>query len=344
MQKKKSLGQHFLHSSKIIFDIVAAGNIRPDDIVLEIGSGEGTLTSALLQTGAHVISVEKDDRLIPVLQEKFAKEISIGQFRLIHQDILQCSIESLILSDLDAVRGGQKKGEEAYSLYGDENFLKSNKEMRQMCKYKLVANIPYYITGQILRMFLEAKNQPKDMVLLVQKEVAERIVAKENKQHGKESLLSLSVKAFGEPKIIRIVKKGSFNPPPKVDSAVLHISDISRKRFVDFPRAWPWGKAEKLFFECLHAGFAHKRKQLLPNLLSANFSLNLQNMPITKDLLTPSVSKFDKGKIMEVFEKADIDPKARAEDIPLETWVKLCKNLENYRKKTTRFKTRAREK
>ena len=276
MLKKKSLGQHFLRSKNIISDIVNAGKVKSGDVVLEIGPGEGTLTVALLQTGAHVIAVEKDDRLIPVLQEKFSKEIKSRSLTLIHDDVLKFNTST------------------------------HNLETRT---YKIIANIPYYITGQIIRMFLESENQPESMTLLVQKEVAERIVAKPSFSNsvarsakggfrvkgGKESLLSLSVKAYGHPKYIRTVGRGAFSPQPNVDSAVLCIENISRSNFKKI--------SEEKFFEILHAGFAHKRKQLLPNL---------------------STSQVDKSLLVEAFRKCEIDLKARAEDVPLKTWLKLC--------------------
>ena len=126
MKTKKSLGQYFLNSPQIIKDIVSAGNVTSEDIVLEIGPGEGTLTEGLLQTGAHIISVEKDDRLIPELHKKFAREIALKQLDLVHADILDLELPHIATGE-----------------------------------YKVVANIPYYITGQIIRMFLESNNQPK---------------------------------------------------------------------------------------------------------------------------------------------------------------------------------------
>ncbi len=255
MKTKKSLGQHFLNSPQIIADIVTAGKVSADDVVLEIGPGEGVLTEQLLSTGAHIICVEKDDRLIPELQKKFVREISLKKLDLIHADVLDFQLPHI---------AGKP--------------------------YKIVANIPYYITGQIIRMFLESDTQPTSMTLLVQKEVAERIVARD----GKESLLSLSVKAFGEPKIVRTVGKGAFSPPPKVDSAVLNIENISKERL--------GGIDEKFFFEILHAGFAHKRKQLLPNLSSL----------------------YKKEKLVKAFEKIDLGLKSRAEDVSLATWLHLC--------------------
>lgn len=258
VKTKKSLGQHFLNSPKIIADIVSAGKVVKTDLVVEIGPGEGVLTKALLETGANVVVVEKDDRLIPFLEEKFSKQISSGQLKLIHQDVLDYDLRKITKNS-----------------------------------YKIIANIPYYITGQIIRMFLEADKQPESMVLLVQKEVAERIVARDKK----ESLLSLSVKIYGEPKITRTVGRGAFNPQPNVDSAVITIENIS-KRKID-------GVDEKLFFSILHAGFAHKRKQLLPN---------LSNLYKKEDLL-------------RAFEICQIDPRSRAEDIFLENWVMLCKEI-----------------
>lgn len=163
MIKKKSLGQHFLNSPQIVSDIVTAGKVTQEDTVLEIGPGEGVLTEKLLATGAHVISIEKDDRLIPELHKRFNREISLKQFDLIHADVLDVGL----------------------------THISSN-------KYKVVANIPYYITGQIIRMFLESDRQPTAMTLLIQKEVADRIVARDKK----ESLLSLSVKVFGDPKYL----------------------------------------------------------------------------------------------------------------------------------------------
>ncbi|TAL48830.1 ribosomal RNA small subunit methyltransferase A [Patescibacteria group bacterium] len=213
---KKSLGQHFLHSPGIFQKIVAAAKIKSGERVLEVGPGKGNLTTALLNAGARVVTVEKDDRLIPLLQERFVKEIKSGDLKIIHGDILEM--------DLRSVFRGQR--------------------------YKIVANIPYYITGRFLKEFLSSKNQPNDMILLLQKEVAERIVARDKK----ESILSISVKTYGTPRIVSIVKRGNFFPPPKVDSAILAVEDISRKNFRRLN--------EKKFFEIVRAGFSQKRKKL----------------------------------------------------------------------------------
>lgn len=200
---------------------VAAG-----DAVLEIGPGKGVLTKALLATGAKVIAIEKDDNLIPILKATFVSEIISGQLELVHADILEKDIEEVLGKDIQAK------------------------------KYKLIANIPYYITGEIIRKFLESNHQPECMALLVQKEVAERIVAKD----GKESILSMSVKAYGTPEYGGTVKRSMFRPMPNVDSAIIIIKNISKNFFKDN------FITEEGFFKVVKAGFAHKRKQLGNNL------------------------------------------------------------------------------
>jgi 16S rRNA (adenine1518-N6/adenine1519-N6)-dimethyltransferase len=258
MYAKKSLGQHFLHSKDILNAIRDAADVVGDDLVLEIGPGKGDLTKILLVFVGKVIAVEKDDELYATLKEKFNKEIESGKLDLIHGDILEF----------------------------DPNLLEFYKDLN----YKIVANIPYNITGAILKKFLSASYQPSQMVLLVQKEVAERIIAKD----GKESILSLSIKAYGKPKYVKTVKAGSFNPPPNVDSAILAIEDISKKFFTDF--------SEKEFFEMIRAGFKSKRKKLSSNLAEI----------------------YEKSLILKTFEDLGLDSNLRAEDASLQIWLKLA--------------------
>lgn len=250
IQTKKSLGQHFLSAPSYLRAIADAGGVQAGDLILEVGPGEGTLTSEMLSRKARVLVVEKDDRLIPFLSEKFANEIKKKQLTIIHGDILKQDFKKL----------GLKAG-----------------------KYKVVANIPYYISGALMRMLLTHKQQPSQMSLLVQKEVAERIA-----RSKKSSLLSLSVQVYGEPSYVVTVPRGAFSPPPKVDSAVLSIKAISRKRFTNTAH-------EERFFSLIHAGFAHKRKKL-------------------KKALEPLIGD-------RVASVAD----ARAEDISLEKWLQLSK-------------------
>ncbi len=258
MYAKKSLGQHFLTSEGALEDIVDAGDIVGDSIVLEVGPGKGVLTKRLLMFAGKVIAVEKDRELIPLLEEKFKKEIKKGKLDLIEGDVLEFDPERLKITT-------------------DE--------------YKLIGNIPYYITGQFIRKFLEVNFQPEIIVVMVQKEVAERIVAKDKK----ESILSVSVKAYGTPRYVKTVKAGSFSPPPNVDSAILLIENISKDFFEDF--------SEEDFFKLVRAGFKSKRKKLSSNLSEV----------------------IDKQKIKEAFQKLNLDDNTRAEDIDIEVWKSLAK-------------------
>lgn len=244
---KKSLGQHFLTSGVTISQMVAAGSLTKEDTVVEVGPGKGVLTEALLQTGAHVIAIEKDTDLIPLLTEKFR---GYKNFKLLHQDVLEYIPEG---------------------------------------EYKVVANIPYYITGAIMKHFLEAKHQPTQMILLVQKEVADRIVARDEK----ESILSISVKAFSTPKKIAKVSRKAFNPPPKVDSAVINLMDIHTPFKDTTEREW--------FFSVLKAGFAHKRKVLVKNLEAIASREKITTLDLEKNI--------------------------RAEDLKIEDWFKLSSLL-----------------
>ena len=256
MIPKKLFGQNFLTSPPARVAIVSAGNLTNRDTVLEIGPGKGFLTEGLLGSGAKVIAVEKDRELIAFLRERFATEIESGQFILEEGDAL--SFESPYTS------------------------------------YKLIANIPYYITGAILERFLSHERKPSQMVVLVQKEVAMRVVARE----GKESILSLAVKVYGTPHIAHRVSAGSFFPKPKVDSAVLSIENISASSFHD-------DEHELIFFTVVKLGFAHKRKMLLSNLKE----------------------KFDEKKLLSLFGELYIDQKERAENVTLQKWLTLSFKL-----------------
>jgi len=245
---KKSLGQNFLMHARIAERIALSAKLIPDTPVLEIGPGTGMLTKELLKLAKKVIAVEADEELFKKLQTDFADEIASGQLELVHSDIRLFTISEL------------PKG------------------------YALVANIPYYLTGEIFKMFLTAENQPSSMTLLVQKEVAERIA-----RAKKESILSLSVKAYGMPKYEFTVPHGAFHPAPKVDSAVLTIRDISRSAFFS-------GDEEERFFALIRAGFAHKRKFVRNNLTDAGLPY---------------------GAIPE---------KARAEDLSFSQWLALARS------------------
>lgn len=224
---KRSMGQNFLTSKRIVEKIITTTQSNKNDIIVEIGPGLGAITENLLSFAEKVVAIEKDDALVEILQGKFKKEIKNGKLELVHIDITDFNTETL-------------------RLYKDSSYM-------------VAANIPYNLTGLIIRKFLSDVHQPKKMVLLIQKEVAERIVARDHK----ESLLSLSVKVYGTPKIESSVARGNFNPVPRVDSAIISISTISRDRFIT-------KKHEELFFKLIHAGFGHKRKMLVRNMLDEN--------------------------------------------------------------------------
>ena len=254
MYAKKSLGQNFLMHSKVAERIAEGAGIESNDVVLEIGPGTGKLTEHLLKCASQVIAVEKDNYLFESLKEKFKEAVQSKKLILLNEDILDFKIEKLKIKN-----------------------------------YKIVANIPYNITGAILKKFLTAKNKPSSMTLLVQKEVAERIMARDKK----ESLLSISVKIYGEPKILFAVGRGNFIPAPNVDSAVIKISGISNKNFKK------GGVSEEKFWEVVRAGFAHKRKRLGNNLKT------LKNRGINEGNWESS----------------------RAEDLSPEDWFMLLKSL-----------------
>ncbi len=269
---KKSLGQNFLKSEPALLMMANTGEINHHDIILEIGPGKGALTQKLLERAGKVIAIEKDRELFEFLKEKFAKEIKNKKLELVQGDILEFNPTTYYL--LPAT-------------------------------YKLIANIPYNITGAIFKKFLSSDIQPERMIILVQKEVAKRIVASD----GKESILSLSVKAYGIPKYVMKVGKRFFSPEPKVDSAIIEITNISKNNFRS-------KRDEENFFKIIRAGFAHKRKVLRKNLEILKIKEVKEEV---KEVGLPYIEK--------VFEKLKINPKTRAEDLKIETWLEISKLL-----------------
>lgn len=268
-EPKRSMGQNFLTSTAARAHIVGAGNISVGDQVLEIGPGRGFLTEGLLTAGAIVTALEMDSDLIPVLQDKFKDWAN--KLNLIQADAL---------------------------LY-DTASIKTN--------YKLIANIPYYITGAIIRKYLEATHKPSSMVILIQREVAERIIARD----GVESILSIAVKIYGRPRIVSRVLAGSFYPRPKVDSAILAIEHISNQYFDSFSdNATDNVRAESLFFTFIRSAFAHKRKYMINNICQAK-----------------EFSSIHKEKLKELMTVVNLDERVRAENVTIEQWKLLFSSL-----------------
>ena len=269
IKAKKSLGQNFLKNKKVLEKI--SNFSKYNDIVLEIGPGKGALTEYLLQKFEKVIAIEKDSRLIDFLKEKFSEEIQAGKFELFEGDALEIN----------------------YSKIGLENK-----------KFSIIANLPYYITGKFLALSLENSNQPREIILMLQKEIVERITGEERKnnkkiQNQKENILSISVKVYGEAKYLMTVSKKNFSPEPKIDSAVLGIFNIS-KDFFEKNKI-----QEKDFFDFIKIAFSSKRKKVIKN-LSQNF---------------------EKEKIEKVFESLNLNKNSRAEDLVLDDFKNIFLEL-----------------
>lgn len=246
----KHFGQNFLVNKRVVSNIIKGANLFKTDTVLEIGPGKGVLTKELAEKVKNVIAIEKDQRLVEFLKEELE---NFNNIEIIHGDVLN-------------------------------NVLNPVKHIR----YKIVANIPFYITSPIIRMFLETKNQPKEMTLMVQKEVAQRICAKPPKM----SILAVSVQFYADAKILSYVSKRSFKPMPKVDSAIIQITP-KKKYKIDSDK----------FFKVVKAGFSQPRKQIINNL--------------SKGL------DIDKDKLSSLLLNKNIKPTQRAETLSVKDWLNL---------------------
>ncbi|HEY1390825.1 MAG TPA: 16S rRNA (adenine(1518)-N(6)/adenine(1519)-N(6))-dimethyltransferase RsmA [Ktedonobacterales bacterium] len=252
----KGLGQHLLTSRKALNAVVGAADLTPDDRVLEVGAGPGVMTRELAQLARRVVAVELDRAVLPVLRETTA---DLPNVEIIPRNLLEVQPEE---------------------VFGAE-------------PYKLVANLPYYITSLILRHLLESANPPRVLVVMVQREVAERLVA----GPGEMSLLALSVQFYGAPRIITYVPSTAFFPPPRVDSAVVRV-DLHPAPLLD-------AATTEQFFALIHAGFAEKRKQL-HNTLARHL-----------DASRETISRW--------LAEGEIDPMRRAQTLSLDEWLRLAR-------------------
>lgn len=244
---KKEFSQNFLHDQSVVEKIIAAGEVQAGERVLEIGPGTGRLTKALLETGADILAVEADASLLPMLEEQFGTQATF-----VEGDIFSV-IDELPLQD-----GG----------------------------YKLIANIPYAITSAILERFLSKSPRPSRMILMVQREVADRIL----ETPPKMSLLTVMCQLYADCRKVSNVPSGAFQPPPKVDSAVMQF-DLH-----------PIEQGEAIV-KLAKQGFSAKRKQL---------HKNLSTLP-----------QIDSTQVKEALEGMGLDPRVRAENLTIEDWVKL---------------------
>lgn len=253
---RKSLGQNFLHDPNMLDKIVSIAELTPNDLVLEVGPGTGLLTERIAKVAKQLTSIEVDERLQPLLEKIVAQHPNLT---IRYQDILTLDINK---------------------LYENQ-------------PYVVVANLPYYITSAIIRHFLESDHRPHRLVLTMQMEVAERLIAMPDDM----SILSVSIQFFGHPQIAARLKPSVFWPRPEVDSAVVRI-DTYDNPTVDVPD-------NQTFFRVVRAGFGQKRKQL-KNSLASGLGLNADQ----------TTAMFDTSKI---------DPRRRAETLTLEEWAQLTR-------------------
>jgi len=263
LKARKRLGQHFLIDGEVLKLITSAAELTPTDVILEIGPGLGILTRELARQTGWVIAVELDNKLADILKQTLA---SFDNVTIVNKDILRIDPATLL-------REPETKFAPATS------------------PYKVVANLPYYITSPVLRHFLEASVKPEMMIVMVQKEVAEAIVA----EPGQRSVLSISVQFYGKPRIVSYVPAQSFYPAPEVDSAILRI-DL-------YPQPVVAVTDEKGFFELVRAGFTASRKQIVNSLVQG--------------------SGLPKTEVLALLGRADIMPQRRAETLTLEEWAQL---------------------
>ena len=265
LRAKKSLGQHFLIDKRVLQRIVSAAELTSEDTVIEVGPGLGILTKELAKRARRVIAVEADPNLASALREV------VADIDIISADILKTDPALLLASS------------------GVEDTSPS---------YKVVANIPYYITAPILRHFLEASLKPSLIVVMVQKEVGEAIVA----QPGGMSLLAISVQFYGKPVIVGRVPARSFYPSPKVDSVILRIK-LHEQPPVSIPQT-------SKFFDVVRAGFSAPRKQLR-NALAQGLGIPPK-------------------EVANLLERARINHQRRAETLHLEEWARICEEISNH--------------
>ncbi|MFC1958040.1 16S rRNA (adenine(1518)-N(6)/adenine(1519)-N(6))-dimethyltransferase RsmA [Chloroflexota bacterium] len=268
LRARKGLGQHFLIDEEVLGHIVSAAQLTANDAVMEIGPGLGVLTRELAGRAGRVVAIELDTRLAAILGETLA---SFDNVTIVNEDVLKIAPAALL--------EGLKTG---FPPLVDSTF-----------SYKVVANLPYYITSPVLRRFLEASVKPRIMVVMVQKEVAEEISARP----GRLSLLGISVQLYGEPAIVEYVPARCFYPAPEVDSAILRV-DVYPRPAVDISDT-------ESFFRLVRAGFSASRKQLA-NSLAQGLGL-------------------PKAEALSLLEKAGIASQRRAETLTLEEWACLLR-------------------
>ena len=307
----KKYGQNFLINAEPIAKMLEAADLKTDDTVVEVGPGFGVLTLALAEKAKKVMVFEIEKKLMPYWEKTLfchSEHIRFAQCKLREESLSQVERTEILRSAQDDKRKCRYKNIEIIwgnvlntppfipPLKGEGRGLPPSlgEAERAGVGFKVVANLPYQITSNAIRKFLEAEHKPELMVLMAQKEVAERICAKA----GEMSVLSVSVQYYAEPKIIMYVPKSYFWPAPAVDSAIIKIRS----------KVWGVGSSEfdHNFFKVVKAGFASRRKMLIKNL----------------GLVA------DKKKLIAIFKELGINEKARAQELSVEQWRALVRRME----------------
>ena len=266
LRAKKSLGQHFLVNPGALKRILAAADLRPDDTIIEVGPGLGVLTRGLVAAAQRVIAVEKDQALAEILRQDIGDN---PHLTIVSGDMLELAPHAL-LSQADA-----------------------------QPPYKVVANLPYNIAAAIIRRFLEAETPPTSLTVLIQREVAQGIIARD----GHMSVLAVATQVYAVPSLAGIVRPGSFLPPPKVDSAILHL-EVRREPLAVQRSELP------LFFLIVRAGFSAPRKQIFNSLAQG--------------------LRIDKALSGAILGDANVLPQRRAETLTIEEWAAITRAARNH--------------
>jgi 16S rRNA (adenine1518-N6/adenine1519-N6)-dimethyltransferase len=268
---KKYLGQNFMTDPIALDMVMKSADLKPDDIVLEVGPGTGLLTKQLVDKVKKVIAIEKDRELVERLANEFKSKKNL---EVIASDILKFDFEKYFQPSSHPKIGGASGG------------------MKQ--SYKVVANIPYYLTSHLIQKFLYASHKPSVIILTIQKEVGERVVAKA----GQMSLLSVSVQLVADAVLDGFISRKSFFPSPQVDSVIIKIIPKNKH---------PEVTDTKLFFQIVKACFIGKRKQI-HNTLKHNLKLS--------------------GKqVDDILDKCKISPQVRPQELSMEDWISLYKSI-----------------
>lgn len=279
IKANKRFGQNFLIDDYVLEEITEVSEIKNNDLIIEIGPGLGNLTEYLIDKAGYLLLIEIDNNMIDILNDRFKNK---SNYTIINEDVLKVNLKNII-----------------ESIEKNNNIKYDN--------IKVVANLPYYITTPIIFKLLEDDNGIDDIVVMVQKEVAERMVAKyKTKDYG---ILTLMVQYLSEASIEIIVPNSSFIPAPDVTSAVIKLNKVKRYKTSN----------EKLLFKLVHAAFAQRRKKMINSLESSNFN----NM--------------DKKSLESLFTSLEINTNCRGEELLLEDYIKIVEEIEKTEDKNKRL-------